>query len=488
MSNPTDLSKLSRTEREELFRLLQEKALLQKEKVLETFKPHAGQRAFLESPARIRAMFSGNGFGKTTALTIDLIWTHTRTHPYRDTTSVSSSWLIVPGLDKAEDYVTELRRWCPPSFMPKLNKMGTSNVRRFEWPNGSTTTIYSHDQESTKLEGSNLHALFLDEPCPRSLWIAAFRGLRANKDYFVVLAGTPISEPWLYEELWIPFFVKKDPNICIVTGTTYENPHLSPDFVKDFESRLTPEERKVRIYGEFAMLQGRVFKDFSRPRHVFKQQGWPEEWNVWVALDPHPRKDHCVLYGGVTPEDEIVIFDELKISGTVNDLAEAMRKLEKDKHYRVVCRRIDNSGSAGDWNRNSMVAQLDQWTRENGYNVRVSPMRKSEKDVDASLNKIKLLLQKDQLRILDNCVNLVSDMELYSWQNFRHPEAAGVNEKPKKIHDDFIDCLRYLIMSNPIHSPTLSVISTLSDRNPYNKDTNQPSLMRRGAIINKDDF
>lgn len=408
-------------------------------------------------------MFSGNGFGKTTALAIDLIYTHTRKHPYRDVNRVNHSWLIVPGLDKAEDYWSELKKWCPPSLLPKPNKLGTSNIRRFEWANGSITTLYSHDQDSSKLEGSNIDALFCDEPPPRSLWIAAFRGLRNNPDYFVVLAGTPVSEPWLYQEIYAPGMNKKDSNICVVQGSTYDNPHLSKDFIKDFESRLTEEEKKVRLYGEFAHLQGRVFKEFTRQTHVFSFQKWPEEWPVWCAIDPHPRKAHTVLYLGVTDDETLVVINELSIEGDIETLAEAMKKLEKENGYRIVSRRIDNSGSGTDWNRDSFI---DQLTR---HGIRTNPMRKSEKDVASSIQKIKLLLKKNQLRFLENCPLTISDMELYAWQDYRHPESAGVMEKPRKIHDDFIDPLRYIIVSNPVHSPTLQYISTLGSKTPYNK-------------------
>jgi phage terminase large subunit len=311
--------------------------------------------------------------------------------------------------------------------------------------------------------------LFCDEPPPRALWISAFRGLRNNPDYFVVLAGTPVSEPWLYEEIYAPGIAKKDPSIEIIQGSTYDNPYLSKTFIEDFKARLSEDEIRVRLNGEFAHLQGRVFKEFTRQTHVFRYQKWPEDWPVYCAIDPHPRKPHTALYLGVTADDVMVVIDELMIEGTVEDLAVAMRQREEAANYRIVCRRIDNSGSGTDWNRDSFITQLDEWSRRHSYNVRVSPMRKREKDVAHSIQKIKVLLKDNRLRFLENCTNTISDMELYAWQDNRHPEASGVLEKPRKIHDDMIDPLRYLIASNPIHSPTLQYISTLGDSTPYNK-------------------
>lgn len=482
LSQPTlknKLSGLTLTQKQELLKSLKQKELLKQESVLETFKPHKGQASFLEAKQRIRCMFSGNGFGKTTALTIDLVYTHLERHPYRDTVNVRHSWFLITGFDKVEDYWNEIKRWCPPSKLPTVNKMGTSAIKRLEWPNGSVTTFYSHDQDSGKLEGTNIDALFCDEPPPRDLWVAAYRGLRNNPDYFIVIAGTPIAEPWLYTEIYQPWALKKDPNIFIIQGATHENPYLSKQWIEDFKSRLTEDEVRTRLYGEFSHLQGRVFKEFSRLGNVFTFQKWPDEWPVYMAIDPHPRKPHTALWLGVTSDDICVVIDELVIEGDIEDFANAIKAKEADCKYKVISRRIDNSGSGTDWNRDSFIAQLGK------LGIRTSPMRKSEKDVASSIQKIKLLLKNKQLRFLENCVHTISDMELYAWQDYRNPAQAGVNEKPRKIHDDMIDPLRYIIMSNPIHSPSMQVLSSFSDRNPYNKDL-KPSLLRRNDRIKED--
>lgn len=475
----TKLKDLTLEQKQELLKGLKQKELLKKEAILETFSPHKGQAVFLQAQERIRCMFSGNGFGKTTALTIDLIYTHLERHPYRDTSGVRHSWFLITGFDKAEDYWNEIKRWCPPSQLPSPNKMGTSSIKRLEWPNGSVTTFYSHDQDSGKLEGTNIDCLYCDEPPPRDLWVAAYRGLRNNPNYFIVIAGTPIAEPWLYEEIYQPWAFKKDKNIFIIQGSTYDNPHLSKQWIEDFKNRLTDDEIRTRLYGEFSHLQGRVFKEFTRQSHVYSYQVWPEEWPVYMAIDPHPRKPHTAVWLGVTAEDILVVIDELKIEGTVEEFAKAIKEKEKNGNYRVVSRRIDNSGSGTDWNRDSFIAQLAK------YGIRTSPMRKAEKDVASSLQRIKLLLKQGQLRFLENCVNMISDMELYAWQDYRNPQQAGINEKPRKIHDDMIDPLRYIVVSNPVHSPTLEVLSTLSERNPYNKDV-KPSLYQRRAIMKED--
>jgi phage terminase large subunit-like protein len=443
---------LTREQKEHLATLLKQKALLKQENKLSEFKPNVGaQEAYFRSPAKVRLLCGGNGIGKTTAIAVELIWTHLKCHPHRQTLNTNHTWILIPGYDKVEDYWREIRRWCPPSKLPDPDKMGTSSIRRLRWTNGNTSTFYSMDQDPLKLEGTNFDALFIDEPPPRALYIAAYRGLRNNPDYFVSFACTPLSEPWLYTEVYLPGVNGTDPNIEVFQGSSYENKHLSEAYIEDFKSRLTDDEIRTRIHGEFASLQGRVFKEFSRPSHVIKTQDWPEEWPVWAGIDPHTRKPNTTIWVGITPDDNLVVINECQVEG-IPELAAKIKQIEKENRYRVVARRVDNSGSGLDWSRDSAVDHLLK------AGVRVSPMKNREKNVDDGIHKIRMLLkgQPDKcgklipgLKIFDRCKKTIEDLELYSWHESRHPDKTGIAEKPRKIHDDMIDPLRYIIMSRP---------------------------------------
>lgn len=471
---PQSLKALSREKKEELLKLLSQKSIKQAETKLEKFSPNPGaQEGFFKSSATVRMLIGGNGLGKTTCLVLELLYTHLKCHPFRDTASTNHTWVIVPGLHKVEDYWRELQKWCPPTKLPEVDKMGSSSIRRLRWHNKNTTTFYSMDQDPAQLEGTNLDGLFVDEPPPRALWVAAYRGLRNNPDhYMAVLALTPISEPWVYTELYQPAKLGKDKSTEIFEGSTYENVHLSKDFIEDFKSRLTPEEVKVRIYGEFAQLQGRVFKEFSRQRHVIPAQPWPEEWPVWVGIDPHSRKPNTAVFIGITPEDNFIVINELVLEASIEDFGLRLLEMERHFHYRVISRRIDNSGAQLDWSRRPAVEIL----REIG--CRVSPMRNREKNVDDSISRIKQLLYGERpraqllnaskahlsgsdaklneatkpiprLKFFDSCPYTIQDMELYSWHDNRYPDRTGLAEKPRKINDDMIDPLRYVVMSDP---------------------------------------
>lgn len=461
---------LSREEKLELLKKLKQLEIVKKEKQLNAFEPTRMQEAFFASPARIRLLTAGNGSGKSVSILMELIWTHLKIHPYRDCSSIQHSWLCVPGYDKVEDYVEELKKWCPPSQMPDFDKMGTANVRRFRWKNGDTTTFYSIDSDPNRFEGTNYQKLFIDEPMPRSLYIAALRGLRNSDDWSVVWAMTPISEPWIYEDLYLPAKNGENKDIEVFEGSSYDNPHLSKDFLEQFEKQLSDDEKATRIHGQFAMLQGRVFKEFKRSEHVIKFQAWPHDWPVYESLDVHTRKANVAIWAGITKDGEMVILDEVSQEGIPEF---ATKILEKREGKRIVQTIVDNSALSADWSTRSAMDMLSQ------RGVRATAVRPRDKDVANGINKIKRMLKGEPdiygktrplLYVMENCKKTINEFEMYVWDDHRVPEKSGIKEKPRKNYDDHLDPIRYLVNRDPRFNVSFESFSYTQSKKLYQRD------------------
>ncbi len=458
-------------EKRQLLKLLKKKELARNESKLDNLEfSGETQEKFLKSPARIRALFGGNGVSKTSSMVIEMIWQHTNKHPYRDTTDTYHTWLIIPSATKAEDYWAEIKKFCPPSDLPKPEKLGTSDIRRFKWRNGSMTTIYSHEQDSAKFESTNIDGAFFDEPPKYSQWIATYRGLRSNDNYFVCIAATPISEPWMYTEIYEKWASKTDPNIEVFQGSSYDNKFLSKAWLKDFESRLTEDERQVRIYGNFAVLQGRIFKKFQRETHVIRQQDWPPDWPVYVGIDPHAKKPHVALAVGVTPDDNYVIIDETEVAGPIYDLADKIKQWQKN--YNVVSVIMDNSGASLDWSRSSAVNLLAS------VGIYCTPVRRADKDVHSGINRIQQLLkgEKDQegnwvprLKVMESCFQTINEFMMYSWKEPKNADLTGDPEQPRKTYDERLDILRYIVNRTPQFRSDLEIDSYIGTNEPYSR-------------------
>lgn len=460
MTSKKDLiSKLDRQSKEELARLLKQKAYIAKETKLERFfnpevkevKPNPIQEPFFKSQATIRALFSGNGSGKSTSLMLELIMAHTRAHPYRSTDHVETSWVICPSYQKIPDYIKTLKEWCPPSQLPKIERLGTPHDRKWTWANGSTTTFFSAEQDPDQLEGTNLDALFIDEPIDRALYIASLRGLRSTPGHYIIFAGTALSQPWLYQDIYLRGLNPADTNVEVFQGSVYDNAdNIDPAWLKEFETSLTEDEKQVRLYGGFAVLQGRVFKEFDRRTHVIPFQAWPKHWPVYVRIDCHTRKPSTAIWLGVTKEEELIVINETS-APSLEELGDEIIKVNKEKEYRVIDMKMDNSGLSTGWNKDKRTAF--DILRDKG--LIVSPVKPKEKDVDDSILKIKRRLmmrdgqERPTLLFMENCQKTIQEMELYGWKESRHEERTGKSEKVMKVNDDFIDPLRYGVMAEP---------------------------------------
>lgn len=457
------MSSESLLQKAELLRLLKAKELLKKEKSMDRLVLNEPQSAFHRSMARIRLFFGGNGSGKSFAGLHELAHTHLKTHPFRDVSSIHKTWFFTPDLKKVEDFIEELKKIVPPSKFPHIDKLGTPNPRRLIWQNGEWTTFFSYEQDSSAAESTNIDAVFFDEPPPRNTYVAAYRGCRSNPNHFLCFFMTPLDEPWIYTDLYLPSVRGEAKHIEVIMGSTLANKaNLSSAWIDEFSSSLSEEEKRVRLHGEFAVLQGRVFKEFSRHEHVVKWKPWPHEWPVWVAMDPHTRKPSTALWIGVTKDEELVVLDEASALDVIQ-LGEKIKKIEAERKFRIVSRRIDNSASGSGWEENTTAIDL----LRDKCGLHFNPMRAEEKAVDESIYKIKALLMEEKLAsglgkprlfFMENCKEMITQMELYGWRDNRHPEKSGVSEKVKKVNDDFIDPLRYIVMSRPrFHTNTLPV-------------------------------
>lgn len=458
----------------ELLRLLKTKQLLKKEKSLERIVLNEPQGRFYASQARVRLFFGGNGSGKSFAGLHELAHTHLKTHKFRDCSSIHKTWFFTPDLKKVEDFIEELRKIVPPSQFPDVDKMGTPNPRRLIWKNGEWTTFFSYEQDASAAESTNIDAVFFDEPPPRSIYVAAYRGCRTNPNHFLCFFMTPLDEPWIYTDLYLPAVRGEAKHIDVIMGSTVANKaNLSSAWIEEFSASLSDEEKRVRLHGEFAILQGRVFREFSRTDCVVKWKPWPLEWPVWCAVDPHTRKPSTVLWVGVTKEEELVVLDEASAVDVVQ-LGEKIKRIEEQRKFRIVSRRIDNSGSTSGWEEHTTAIDL----LRQKCSLHFNPMRKEEKAVDESIYKIKSLLQgtklpsgelRPNLFFMENCKETITQMELYGFRENRHPEKTGVSEKVKKVNDDYIDPLRYIVMSRPRFHVTTGEIQLFDPKKLYRR-------------------
>ncbi len=341
------------------------------------YEPNRAQEPFHHAKTasgsipKLRLFEAGNKVGKSTAGMIEGIsfslgykpWLP-EDHPGRNTpVPVPNTGRII-----AEDFPTGvqqnvmslMKEWRPVGEMPHGEKWFKKNqagyVAQIFFNNGSIIHLMSYDQDSEKFEGVDWDWTMYNEPPPREVFIANERGKIARSGYSW-MAYTPLKEPWIHDE--IVSKVDEDDNSQQFRGTIWDNwigtkfesAHtgkvhrgmLSLEDIQEFEKRLTPSERRSRIFGEWQHLEGLIFGEFDTMRdektgekieHIVDDY-IPAREVMWIeGIDPHDKKPTCMLFAFVDAEDNVWFVDQLVMEGkSVPEMADEIMQKRADLRY-----------------------------------------------------------------------------------------------------------------------------------------------------------
>ena len=436
------------------------------------YEPNPIQARVHSSPAFIRALFSGNGVGKTTACIQEAIWTATGTHPFRQTARIPNTTIIVLDDSSKADtvYMAEIRKrkWYDIKKL-KLEKHGRAHTQEIRFPNGSNIIFMTHSMDEEKWESIQCSALIFDEPPPRYIYIALMRGMR-EKDMrpWIMFAGTPRGRnaPWMYREIYRPWQFKQDDEIECFFGSTDDNLiNLDPETIKRWEKRYTAEELKTRRHGSFEFLSGRIFDSFSRDHHVEKDFPFPKQWTCLLAIDPHLRKNHTAVILGVDPDGDIYCIRELETSLAGRRAAEFF--IRACEPYNVRAGVCDNFGSiklyddVGSNERKSFIDIFNEVARKlNRPRCMIRPTTKKEKGDDEWIEDMRdyLRLEPDKegntrakFHVFESCVKTIDNFECYVWDEHtgRKADLQEAKETPLGTNQDFLMCVKYGLAAKP---------------------------------------
>lgn len=233
---------------------------------------NAGQLRFHQSDHKMRLMFPGNGFGKSTAMGAEAHWWATHTHP----------WLVTPNRPVLMVWFVKLKAQF--EFMRvqlRDTVLGTVPEWKggaFHWPDGSKLELASADRESDwlKWQGIPCDLVFFDEAPPRRLWREMVMRSRATrKTKYVVGATATTGDSWMEKGLfrpWLEFHQERGldeiraheaqlhPKLWVwARGGIEDNPACDQADIEHYleeTAKMHPNERHVRMRGGFRSWTG----------------------------------------------------------------------------------------------------------------------------------------------------------------------------------------------------------------------------------------
>jgi phage terminase large subunit-like protein len=440
-------------------------------------------------------MFCGsNQSGKTTALLVDLLdhalgvrlWDGSLVHDINGNV-IKPPVRILLG---AEDYVNAHAE----VIIPKLNELlpldllGVEEERiqgrithKFTFPRelgGSSIKLMSYEADQSKWEGYTAHYFGFDEPPPRHALIGVRRGAMRHSAQ-IGLSFTPLKEAYLFYDYFLSenaVHINKNDDVvnlkkeqfAVVSVDLSDTPYISEANKARFVAGLSEEEREARQHGRFFHLMGRVYRNFDRGKHVLDPIEWfakHPEWRTYpgfLVVDPHDRKPFAMAWGIVTPLDETIFLDEWpnfnfyktntykagvddykriieekerEIWGTLTEgvAAGVTEEPEPNVQLRIIDPNFGKTAKAG-----TGISLVDAFAdRGMWFDASV------DDNLESGHLAVKTDLEAGKLFWMPKCVNFITGMDAYTWDEYRGKSDRAAKEAPKDKFKDFPDLARY---------------------------------------------
>lgn len=468
------LESLDNEELVNVLKKLQEVEEAQKTKTLDSYLETAneGQIKFHKAAEshRIRYMFGSNRSGKSTAGFVEDIWLALGRHPFVKSWRVPAKGLVV--VQDFENHAKNIlepkfKEWSPAGTIVKADRNQNGAWRKIYFQTGSTIDILSHDQDKKVFEGSDYDWAHFDEPPPKEIFNAVWRGL-TDRGGIAFLTGTPLMSPWLYKEYklaesgdplrWATI-VNMLTNAKNIGGGDIE---LGKKRIAEFESMLDPDEKAARIDGGFAQMRGLIFKNWNRDKMVPEFE-WPVDWPIWESIDPHPHKPYAVAWVGITENGSKVLLRSGLFEGVIEEVGQQILhertqiRIKGSVKPKIIRCLIDNAASVPIWSKShtdptakriSVREELENiiGPRYGGPRIEVAP-----KNVKGKIDIYKQWLHNNEFFVFDIAENerFIYEIENYVWDTKRGGLMNGLKDQPRKVDDDILDAIMQIALTMP---------------------------------------
>lgn len=445
------------------------------------YKPLDHKRAKFhhDQSAFVRLVLGSNRSSKTVSATAEAIAHSLGFRPWLDPDD-PDYWVRMPDGTKipvpnigrvvAQNYQQSVMQTIWPKFQEwaprgqyKVKRDQRGIPVRLDWSNGSITYFMSYDQDPMAFEGTAGHWAYLDEPPPYHVYTGIKRGLVDHGGH-MWMAMTPLTQPWIHDKV-VSRAGNDDGAVVIYKFSIWDNcvengGYLTREAIEEFLSDLREDDIEARLHGNFLHLAGRVYKEWNpEPPYWIPPFEIPRSWPRVCLIDPHPRKPIAVMWAAVSPDNQWYAYDcmfEHRFN-RVEQVVEMMREKEKwgkngkviDTSDPVVLRIIDTSAQ-----ENEPTSGLSIRMKFAEFGIHCQLARKRNKTAGLEAIHAALALRNDwsepQFVVFNNCLPIKHDFQNYCWDDWqisKQRDLKGDKQETRKIHDDFMDLIRYIFQA-----------------------------------------
>lgn len=460
-----------------------------------------------QSLARIKAIRGGNRSGKTTWGAVETKWWACGDHPYRQVPQPCKILAVGPDWSHVGDVMWEklakpgglqlpgLGPKSPPILPDRFIQDIAWTDKKEEQPrkvfltNGSVIDFKSAEAGERKFMGTAYDFIWLDEEIPNEQIYQEIRRAALDRKASMVWTATPLVRAQALMEIHEMY---ADPNSqasvdeCVLS--LLDNPHIDEEARAEFIASIPEDYRQTRVYGEFLLLEGAVYGEWT-PQHEVPAEAireWPNAPRM-VVIDPGYGHPCGVLWIACLPgiPRRFIAYREIKQKRlTVSQLAE--RIFEASGSEPIVKVIIDKEAKKKNMGYQvSIFQQFNEAFFRLGFKhpVSGSPLActVSKSDIRAGIYKVKEYLMpgpdgEPLFRITDNLTEFKKERRRYRW---RTNSAAEGSDVPIDAYNHLLDCLRYGLVDPAQSTPVLR--ESMSYSQMIVKAHNRKKLARRRA-------
>lgn len=439
------------------------------------FRPNPKQIEFFKSEARFTAYGGARGGGKSWAMRRKFILLALR---------YSDLKLLLLRRTFAELEGNHIR-----PLQAELNGIAkyNSEQRLFRFPNGSIIKLgfCDSDKDVFQYQGQEYDVIGLEEATQFTEYQMEFiktsnRNVRTDFKPRIYYTCNPGGVGHEYiKRLFIDRNYKKTENpddYRFIKATVYDNYALmtaNPEYVSNLES-LPEHLRRAFLNGDWDVVEGQFFSEFSRELHVVDPFPIPLAWKRFRSMD-WGFNDPCAVYWyAVAPDRRIYVYREIYQPQT---LAVDMAKLIVQTNGKDVC--SYTVASPDMWQKRGMKDVMGGENIAETFGKMKVPLIKADNDRKIGWQRIRENLAtapdgKPYLQIFSNCHNLIRTLPVLFYDQHDHEDVSG------NCEDHAAESLRYGLMSRP--APTRIKQSAETAAYQYNPLSPPPKRKESGFL------
>lgn len=380
---------------------------------------HKTQDLVAKDLHRFRVVNCGRRWGKTTLAILEMV----AKAVFKPDSKVV---YIAPTYQQARDIAwNDLKKLCGP-VATNINEARLEITIKTKGK--GTSTIWLRGWESVEtLRGQAFNFIVIDEIAMMrnfwSSWEEVLRPTLTDKRGEVLFVSTPKGFNHFYDlcnrEL-------TDNDFKTFHFTSYDNPHLPVDELDKAKATMPPDRFAQEYEASFQKTQGLVYKEFDRAKHLYDEDLGRHNFKKLGAVDFGYRNPAAVLTAYWTGERLLIDDEWYKRERTDIQIVEYIAATKFKEVY-------------PDPENQSAIEELRR------HRVNVKEVVKGKDSIKAGIQMVREMLIRGDLMIHKRCVNLISEFEMYSYDD--EVKERNEQENPVKANDHALDALRYLVSS-----------------------------------------